>query len=274
MSESIFNLKAVRTLHALEADRWLGRPGSAFWCEWDHRGETPRTLESIVLHLEAADWSRYIKPGSVAIDVGGHSGDTAIPMGLFLYDKSTSKLGTVIVVEPNPLVFDVKKINLSLNSHFSHFKPILCAATKSDVKEIELSDHGNANCNGGVVRSSTYSKYLSNKILGCAVNRYKARGLTLDSIIRECKINDPEDVSFIKIDCEGYDKEILRGSVEFLRAVKPTLYIEWFAWFSPADDIDLFSAIEEIGYTPLNPFTLTPAHVKDRIPDLICVPAP
>jgi SAM-dependent methyltransferase len=113
---------------------------------------------------------------------------------------------------------------------------------------------------------------LQLKIEAASVNRYKARGVTLATLLAEAGIDDLSSVSFIKIDCEGYDKEILRGSADFIRRVKPVLFVEWFAWFSPADDMDFFKAIEEIGYVAFDPQTLERVNVENRISDVVCIP--
>ncbi|PWB94057.1 FkbM family methyltransferase [Methylosinus sporium] len=272
MNENTYDLKPVRTLHTLEADRWLGRPGCAFWCEWDHQGETPRSFAWIVEDLERQNWRRFIAPGSTVVDVGGHSGDTAVPMGLFAYDREGDRRGKVIVVEPNPEVLKVMTINLAMNPHIADFKIMPCAITERDVDEIELSDHGNAHCNGGVIENTHYSDECTGKIAAASVNRYKARGVTLPTLLRECGVEDFSTVSFIKTDCEGYDKDILRGSAEFIRAYQPNLFVEWFAWFSPEDDADLFQAVDEIGYVAYDPTTLAPARLDHRISDILCLP--
>jgi hypothetical protein len=96
--------------------------------------------------------------------------------------------------------------------------------------------------------------------------------VTLPTLLRECGVEDFSTVSFIKTDCEGYDKQILRGSAEFLRAHQPTLFVEWFAWFSPEDDADLFKAVDELGYVAYDPRTLEKAALDHRISDILCLP--
>ena len=274
LRELTYDLKPVRTLHSLECTHWLGRASAAYWCEWDHYGETPRSFGSIVDGLVRENWPRFIKSGSVVVDVGGHSGDTAIPMGLFAFDREMDRPGTVIVVEPNPEVLKVMAINLAMNAHVADFRVAAVAITGIDIDEIELSDHGNAHCNGGIVRGERYSEDLQGKIEAASVNRYKARGVTLETLLREQGVNDFSTVSFIKTDCEGFDKEILRGSAGFLAIYKPTLFVEWFAWFSPEDDADFFAAIEEIGYVGLYPDTLERASATiRRTQDLLCIHA-
>jgi FkbM family methyltransferase len=269
--EAEYPLTRVRTLHAIDAARWTGKDDSAFWCEWDHPGETPRSFQSIVGSLEAMNWPRFIKAGSTCIDIGAHSGDTAVPLALFSFDKSSMKTGCVLCVEPNPDVYGVLEINVALNKHLGDFRTCRAAITEADVDEIELADHGNANCNGGILQGG-YSVALDKTLQSMATTRYTAQGMTLSSLLTKFLDDEQQrNVTFIKTDCEGYDKQIIRSSREYLAARRPHLFIEWFAWFTPEDDDDLFAAVNEVDYVALDPRNLAPVDRTQRLPDLLCV---
>ena len=266
------DLSKARTLHSLDATKWLGN-GRAYWLEWDHPGETPRSFASIVEGLEWVRWPQFIKPGSTAIDIGTHSGDTTIPMGLFAYDQQRRKKGAIIGVEPNPDLHKLVESCYALNEHIAHFYLEKCAVTDRDIDKIELADHGNANCNGGII--GDYNDGLKEELQKRATTTYKAQGKSLESIVNSYSNKiDPRDILFVKMDCEGYDKEIVRSSASILSQLKPTLFVEWFAWFSDEDSADLFSAIEEIGYVALHPGTLQRVDASgERLSDLTCVHA-
>ncbi len=138
--------------------------------------------------------------------------------------------------------------------------------------EVELADHGNSNCNGGII-GADYSSSLREKLEAVAGEKYVTKGRTLQSILNTMPESDARRLRFIKTDCEGYDKEILRSSKHVLAELRPTLFVEWFAWFTPEDDDDFFAAISEVGYRPLNPWTMDPYSRADaRVPDLVCLP--
>jgi len=269
--EAIYELKKVRTLHAVSAERWIGQSASAYWCEWDHWGETARSLSSIISNLEDNNWRRLIRPGSCCLDIGAHSGDTAVPMGLFAFDRERVEKGVVVAVEPNPEVFEVLAINIALNSAIANFISMEVAITAEDVDQIELADHGNANCNGGILQGG-YSTALEKKLLQSAGVRYLAKGISLETLIKSTMTHEQiSNISFIKTDLEGYDKNVIRSAASILQALKPNLFIEWFAWFTPEDDDDLFRAIDEAGYVPLHPNALTPIDRAQRTSDLVCI---
>jgi FkbM family methyltransferase len=270
--EVTFDLGNLRALHSAPCSRWTGTPERALWGEWNHPHEGSRTLTSIIEAAQTWNWDRFIKPDQVVIDIGGHSGDTAIPMALFAYDKATGRKGNVVVVEPNPAVVPVLNVNLALNTHLGHFHSLMAAVTAEDVEEIELADHGNAQCNGGVLGDQTLSAELTERLLSSAGIRYRTPGISLATLFSHVGNHISSDpIGFIKIDCEGYDKEILRPCRELFAEHKPVLFVEWFNWFTPEDDADLFSVINAIDYIAYDPTTLQPADVSVRIGDLLCL---
>jgi FkbM family methyltransferase len=272
MPDSQFDLSHARTLHRIDASDWLGTDASAYWCEWMHPAEGPRIFSDIVDSLVAQNWHRYISAGATCIDIGAHSADTSIPMGLFAFDKMNGTKGAIYAVEPNPSAAGILALNLGLNPHIADFHAVHCAITEVDVDQIELADHGNANCNGGILEG-VYSQQLQTQLREVAVEKYFTKGISLATLIGSMPDNHRKNLQFIKIDCEGYDKEIIRGAKDILREIQPTLLLEWFAWFTPEDDADFFSAISEIGYRPLNPWTLERLAPSTRVSDVLCVPA-
>ena len=198
--------------------------------------------------------------------------DTTIPMSLFAYDKASRTPGTVIAVEPNPDVFAILEINLALNSHLSRFIPIQAAVTPPGVSEIEIADFGTANCNMGII-SNHFSDPLKDRLDEVTLNKFKVKGMSLSEIIRTYVPSERvSDIDFIKIDCEGYDKEILLSSREVLMVIRPAIYVEWFRLFSAVESQDLFRAVENVGYVALDPADLLEASVDRYISDLMLVP--
>lgn len=269
--EVVMPTGVMRNLHAMQISKWTGTNDLAFWAEWNHPAEGSRSLQGIVDGLQTCNWHKYINAGTVCIDIGGHSGDTAIPMALFAYDSDAKRKTSVILVEPNPALLPLLEINMSLNSHLGNFHLVNAAITDLDVAEIELADHGNGQCNGGVLDPKA-SREVSERLQQVAQHRYTARGVSMSTLFAEIKKHvTQEPVGFIKIDCEGFDKEIIKPCKDLFSEYKPVLYIEWFAWFTQEDDQDLFDAIASIDYVPLDPITLDKARVDHRIGDLLCI---
>lgn len=264
-----YDPSVMKVLHAISSRPWTGVDTRAFWGEWNHPGEGSRSIRTIIQGPYDYRWDKILKPGMVSIDIGGHSGDTAIPMALLSHRPDSGVKPTVVAVEPNPAVLPVLYANLALNTHFGQYFVVEAAITDVDMAEIELADHGNSQCNGGVLNgglSNTLTQKL-NQIAGVA---YKTRGVSMETLFRQIAQITSDPVGFIKIDCEGYDKEILRPCRDLLAVSKPALFVEWFAWFEPEDDKDLFQVIESIDYVAFDPLTLKRARVTERVGDLLC----
>jgi FkbM family methyltransferase len=266
--EVYVDLRGVRALRSIDATPWTGG-GRAYWLVWEHIHERDQSFSAIVQDL-ALKWGRFIQPGSTCIDIGSHSGDTTIPMGLLAYDRKWQKKGHIFAVEPNPDILPLLASTLTLNAHIANFGLGRYAVTPSEMPEVELADHGNANNNGGIIEG--FSDYLTEQLVSRAKHHYKVPGRSLEGVISDaCQGLDPASLQFIKIDCEGYDKEIIRSGRQALSQIKPVLYVEWFGLFSAEDDADFFKAIKEAGYIAFDPVRLTEVDGSVRIPDVICL---
>jgi len=223
-------------------------------------------------YLKTQNWNKFIKPGSVTIDIGAHSGDTLIP--LILAGSDYFKVKTkIIAFEPNPTVFDTCKKNVDSNSSdLVEIKLFPFAIIDKDNKEMEFSDHGNNMCNGGIIHDNM-SEHLKNMLTNTPNRKsFICKGYTLNTICNS-HLNEEEikNISFIKIDTEGYDREIVISSKDFLMKYKPVVFMEWFNFYGEEDSNKLFQIIEDINYIPFNPITLEVANVKNKIWDLLLI---
>jgi FkbM family methyltransferase len=126
----------------------------------------------------------------VALDVGGH-------VGLWSFNLA-HEFAAVYAFEPvaeHRACFE--KNLLGIGQHV-HLKAMALGATPGSISiATEAGSSGNSTVNGpGDIPM-----------------------VTLDSL-------ELPDVDFIKIDCEGYEENVLRGGVETIRACKPVIIVE------------------------------------------------
>lgn len=134
------------------------------------------------------------QPGRTCLDVGANIGVIAQALQFSGHD--------VIAFEPQPEVCKVLRMNFSGVTHN--------AAVGSETGFAEMPKmHYSTKGNFGGISLNTKSMYGS----------YTVPVTTLDAI-------GFEDVGFIKIDVEGYELEVLKGSVELIGRCRPVLYIE------------------------------------------------
>jgi FkbM family methyltransferase len=135
-----------------------------------------------------------VPEGSTVVDVGAHVGSLTLPMA-----KAVGEKGKVYAFEPQHLV---------------HAE--LC-------KSVELNDYKNVHVLRAALGESTGTVSMNTKPGRDGISRVGPGDSvplkTLDSF-------ELRDVSFIKIDVEGYGVPMLRGALETIRRWHPVIVIE------------------------------------------------
>jgi FkbM family methyltransferase len=255
----------LRSGHKLDLDEYGWDGQSCFWFEMDHQFERVPDFKTIFdYYIVKNHWSTWIKPGMTCIDIGGHSGDTAIPM-------MTQCRSTVLTVEPNPTILPYLKFNCAANSHMGKFIVASEAVTNQNADGLTFKDHQNAMCNGGLV-GETWDAETSRRVAGMSGESITVTGMTLETMLNKYLTADEiSNIGFIKTDTEGHDIEIIRNIRDILVQYKPVLFTEWFAQYSEADTAELFRVIDDAGYVAHYPETMQPADPSIRSDDLVCI---
>lgn len=140
---------------------------------------------------------RFTKPDTIAIDLGAHIGIHTITMSRYVGPN-----GLVVSFEPQWKIFREQFYNLRLNDTFHNV--ILLPFAVGDVEQAaEMS-----------VRQPTNEGHTSIGEGGDPTYM-----ITLDSL-------NLNDVSFIKMDVESYELNILKGAVETILRNKPVIVFE------------------------------------------------
>src|SRR5207244_569011 len=111
----------------------LPREGRIEVARWLHPGAhriAPSEVQANVDQLR-----RFLRAGDVAIDIGAHTGDTAIPIAL-----AVGASGLVLALEPNPYVFPVLDRHGSVNPGKTKIVPPMFAAIRAAVHHAD--DYG------------------------------------------------------------------------------------------------------------------------------------
>ena len=177
----------------------------------------------------------YIAPGDWSLDIGANCGDSSFPMYALTGDE-----GIVICFEPNPELFEMLEKNV-LNNGLAAAIDVYryAAADKDGVLEFV---YGNSNTNGGIIEGfSVEERGTEGRIR--SVDCVDISKFLLD-IYGEEKLSDK--LSFVKIDTEGYDGNVLLALAEVITIARPVIMCEW--WFHKSKNDFLFDAIERIGY--------------------------
>lgn len=134
----------------------------------------------------------------IVIDVGAHMGFFAL--------KIVRSVKKIVAVEPDPANFRFLEYNVHLNN-FDHeiIARNVALGEKQGTIFLDRSGYGYGRSKP-TIRKTEFSSQMQ----------------TLDNIVREEKL---EEVNLIKIDTEGFELDVLKGSIRTLERYKPNLII-------------------------------------------------
>jgi FkbM family methyltransferase len=171
----------------------------------------------------------FIKP-EVAIDVGAHLG--SFTLLLAKYAK------VVVAVEPDPRAVRMLASNISAN-RLSNVIVFPYACSSSDDRELSLK----------LKRGGTSS------IVQSPDGDVTVRAIKVDTIVEALRL---EKVSFLKVDVEGHELEVLRGAQNTLSKYRPILLVE--LWPENAREAEIF--LQKLRYSLARVLT---RHAKGRL---------
>lgn len=153
---------------------------------------------------------------------------------------AVGKEGAVLALEPNRYVFKVLQKNAQLNPKLTNIIP-LCAAATKEAGEFEFNYSDASFSNGG------FLSQIEKKRHGHAY-KLKVKGVNLQDLLYEQYANLLPKLEMIKIDAEGYDKEILKTIPSILEQFHPNILAECYKRLNQSERYELFDVIHAYGY--------------------------
>lgn len=197
--------------------------------------ENPLVISKQITQDMVDFFKKFIKKGDLVIDIGANIGDTTVPMAL-----AAGNTGIALGFDPNPYVYKILEINSSLNKEKQHIIPLPYAITVDDEEFYYVSSE--ASFANGAISSTKESMH------GKFIFPDKIKGVNLQSLLEKNYNNKLDSFSFIKIDTEGYDKEIIKSLSGLIQKYKPVIVAESFGKSSPKAKEELYNVIEKHGY--------------------------
>jgi FkbM family methyltransferase len=210
----------------------VGEYGTVQVAQWLHPFYQPLKLDIGLVSF----YRQFIRPGDFVIDIGAHIGDTTIPMAL-----AAGASGTVMALEPNKYVFRVLEENARLNPGVINILPLCIAATTED-GEFSFNYSDASFCNGGFLSKREVLDRHHKYTLGI-------QGKNLDTLLRKEYAELLPKLSFIKVDAEGYDKEIIKNLSGLIAEFKPFILSECNLYLVKAEREELFDVMSAGGNT-------------------------
>lgn len=209
----------------------VGKYGTVKHSQWGN----PLFLNKSILEDEVDFFGKYIKEGDLAIDIGANIGHESIQMGLV-----TGKTGMTLSFDPNPYVYEILVQNAKANADKTNIVPNNFAITHKE-EEFYYSSSEASFSNGGIssMPDQTHGKYTF---------PFKIKGIVLEPFLEKNYPDFIDKLKLVKIDTEGYDKEIIRSISSLLMKYKPTVITECFFRNNEEERAEHFNLLKAVGY--------------------------
>lgn len=209
----------------------LEKEGTVQFANW----RNPLMKDFILTQAHVDSFRRFIPEGSLAIDIGTNIGDTTVPMGL-----AAGKTGLVLGFEPNPHILKVVTVNAGLNKDKTNIE-ILPYAIAEKEAEFYYSSSEASLSNGGISDQPTSTH-------GTYTLPHKIKAVNLENFLEQQYSQWLPKLSFIKIDTEGYDMEIIHSIQSLLNRFHPVVEAECFSKLTIQQRNELYDCIVNQGY--------------------------
>ena len=151
----------------------------------------------------------FLRRGDVFLDVGAYIGFHACAVAKFV-----GKSGLVYAIEPNPEIYKILLTNIRINK-LTNIAP-LEIALGTEESEAYIYDYDRTNRGGATLVRPQGISEESGKLV---------RVTTIDRLIENKQLRIP---TFIKIDVEGFELEVLKGAKTLLEGPRaPMLCVEY-----------------------------------------------
>lgn len=209
----------------------LSQDGPIDFANWSNPLVKPFVLTQPMVDF----FKKFIKEGDMAIDIGANIGDTTVPMAL-----AAGHSGITLGFDPNPYVFKILEANAALNKDKTNIVPLQYAISKDEDEFYFISSEASFG-NGGIspTKESIHGKFVAPE---------KIKGIDLTQFLQREYASRVDKLSFIKIDTEGYDKEIIKSIRTLIQKYKPTIIAESFGASSDEAKMELYEVIHRDGY--------------------------
>lgn len=209
----------------------LEKEGRIEFANW----ENPLTRPFVITQPMISFFRKFIPEGSLAIDIGANIGDTTVPMAI-----AAGRDGLTLAFDPNPYVFEILKVNSTLNKEKTNIIPNNFAITKEDGEFFYNSSEASF-ANGGISETANnfHGKYTLQK---------KIQGINLEKFLNKNYKEWLQKISLIKVDVEGYDLEVLRSIENLIDQFTPVIIAECFIKATKQYKMDMFEFFSAKGY--------------------------
>lgn len=184
-----------------------------------------------IFEKEIVDWaSKYIKPNTVVLDIGANFGQMSM-----LFSDMVGETGKVHSFEADSWVYEILNKNIKANNKTGKIIPHFGAVYNVDNKTLIFPEQN----------FEEFGTYGSYGIDFKAKEGREVKTITIDSL------NIEEPISFVKIDTQGRDLQVMQGLVRTIKKNKMPILFEYEYLFEDRFDMcfqDYVDFVQSINY--------------------------
>jgi FkbM family methyltransferase len=198
-------------MHTASGTRRIEKNGCSWWIHDHHAAFWDRVEQGTWEPLTYAVFDRFLDGDHSCLDIGAWIGPTAL--------YAACRARHCFAIEPDPLAFAQLRANVALNPPL---KPRMSLSSQCLAPACGPVRLGNKTSSGG---DSMSSLLFADSAVG-----WQTQGVTIERFLAE---NAIDDCSFIKMDIEGGEFDVLPAMAAYLAAQHPTLYLSLHPRFLP-----------------------------------------
>lgn len=167
----------------------------------------------------------YIKEGDTAIDIGANIGTHTLGMSALVGEH-----GQVIAFEPQHFIYDLLLLNTKGKDNILATDVPLSDNDEDRVMGMDMNYGALGNYGANELKLMDFPKDSAMIEKFCTENKFieelkRHHTMKLDTYFRDYHLTYP-DLSYIKIDVEGMEEQVLRGAENVIFEHQPVMYIE------------------------------------------------
>jgi FkbM family methyltransferase len=209
----------------------LAHEGSVQFANW----KNPLIGLKVITQSEVNFARQFAPMGSFCIDIGANIGDTTVPMAL-----AVGKDGLTLGFDPNPMVFEILEANAKLNPEKTNIIPVPYAVMEEEGEFYYASSE--ASFGNGGLSSSEANPHGKFRL------EHKVKSVNLEKYLNDHYADWLPKLSLIKVDVEGFDKDVIRSIKALIGRYKPVLIAECFDKATLDEREELYNIVADQGY--------------------------
>jgi FkbM family methyltransferase len=185
-------------------------------------------------------FSELIPQDSIVLDIGAHVGSFSIVFG------SCVPRGKVLAFEPNPKTYQILNQNAKNNPNYNIIPYNYAATLETKSYTFYYTDPniwGNGT-NGGNFNDIELGEHIKQ----AHSTPVEVSGVNVYDFLLENYKDELDKIKFIKIDTEGYDKEVLKTLFSLIKQNKPVLMVEAFKGLTKEEIKDYYDVLKLLEY--------------------------